>query len=541
MIPNTEENGITTLSIGTMKQCNDLKCPKTALTMARSTLADRVPRQPAFCSRWTPGLSHRLCCDVNRDEEIPFNINHLLNNADGDNVLWSYVDHYGNNDMDTQGPEEDEVGDDPYGFIALDGDQDALQNGFQGAFTFVHENDGTDKPILKRETLLREDPDILNSVFQHEESEHLIYCKRGREKDCEKVFIGGANDTIVTLPRHIGSGPFARIVHMKSVHPTALSKHHLEKRAATQHDSTVYSLKIDYAFHAIKRADSKVSLRVDYTNLMPYWDEMTGPESGVGTGIAKRHEKRWWGEFSEWLKKLTTVEFSDIGKFPITIQKKFLLYRYRKGCPRGTSVLRAGLDVTAETRFDMHARWAYYLSGSILPTLDVHKTYAYFGVEPMAEVILEMKGSATVSVQGKPVKIIDTLSWPGLAIKGIAAVGPTVDIYGQMEAGITLSGQLRAGARVQFPKYELYFPQDDDSEEFQQWNAPRQDAAEKMPGAVPILDARVTARVDVDFILEPHLNLGIRVGGSFAADVVDAQISGVMRNIINFHSLSPYI
>jgi len=29
-------------------------------------------------------------------------------------------------------------------------------------------------------------------------------------------------------------------------------------------------------------------------------------------------------------------------------------------------------------------------------------------------------------------KIIDTLGYPGLAIKGIAAVGPTLDVYGEV-------------------------------------------------------------------------------------------------------------
>lgn len=344
--------------LGSMQQCNDLRCPKTALTMARSTMPDRVPPEFAFCANWYPGLSHRLCCDVDRDEDMPFNPNLIWDKADGEDILWSYADHYGNNDADKQPADEDEVGDDPYGFVALEGDPRALQNGFQSAFTFVHENDGTDKPIIKRENLLKEDPDLLNSVFAHEESEHLIYCKRGREKDCEKVFFGGANDTIITLPRHIGSGPFARIVHMKPVHQNELPKHHLEKRSQSNHDSTVYTLKIDYAFDLIKRADSDVRIRVDYTNLMPYWDEMTGKQSGIGTGIARRHEKRWWGEFKDWLRKLTKVESSDMGKLPMAIRKKFLLYRYRKGCPRGTSILRAGLDVTAETKFDMNARWA---------------------------------------------------------------------------------------------------------------------------------------------------------------------------------------
>lgn len=84
----------------------------------------------------------------------------------------------------------------------MDGDEDALQGEFPSDFQFTHAEDGTGNPIKKRETLARDDPNLMDWVFEHEESHHLVYCRKGREDKCQRVFQGGAYDTIIGLPAH---------------------------------------------------------------------------------------------------------------------------------------------------------------------------------------------------------------------------------------------------------------------------------------------------------------------------------------------------
>lgn len=254
---------------------------------------------------------------------------------------------------------------------------------------------------------------------------------------------------------------------MEPVHDTELPEYHLKKRAAIGHESAVYKLVFDYDFAAIKRDDAKVNIRVDYTNLIPYWDEMTGEDSGAGSkrSLQSRHDKRWWGEFTDWLQKMSKVEASDEGKLPMSLHKRMLLYRKRASCARGNVKIKAGLDVILDAKFDMNARWAYYASGTIVP-LAVDNVYTYFEMEPVAEAVLEVAGNAEMEWQSDRLKIIDTLSYPGLAIKGIAAIGPTLDLYGQMKAKATIAGQLRAGAKITFPKTSMYFPQVDAAKDY---------------------------------------------------------------------------
>ncbi|KAL3483246.1 hypothetical protein BJX62DRAFT_245090 [Aspergillus germanicus] len=95
-------------------------------------------------------------------------------NPTKEDVFYCYTNNYGNNDRDSHGPQDTDVGDDPYGFIVLDGDDDALQVTFHQNFVFTHDNDGTDQLIQKREVLTRDDPNLMDWVFEHEESFHRI-------------------------------------------------------------------------------------------------------------------------------------------------------------------------------------------------------------------------------------------------------------------------------------------------------------------------------------------------------------------------------
>jgi hypothetical protein len=89
-------------------------------------------------------------------------------------------------------------------------------------------------------------------------------------------------------------------------------------------------------------------------------------------------------------------------------------------------------------------------------------------MEPVVEAVLEVSGNAEIEYRMKePIKIIDTLAYPGLAIKGIAAIGPTLDLFGEMRAKATIAGQIRAGAKITFPRYETYFPQVPEAKDYQ--------------------------------------------------------------------------
>ena len=66
----------------------------------------------------------------------------------------------------------------------------------------------------------------------------------------------------------------------------------------------------------------------------------------------------------------------------------------------------------------MNARYAYYMSGTIVPP-SIIDTYAYFGLEPDAYLGVRIHGNALLQWESDRRKLIDTLSYPGLSVKGI--------------------------------------------------------------------------------------------------------------------------
>ena len=102
-------------------------------------------------------------------------------------------------------------------------------------------------------------------------------------------------------------------------------------------------------------------------------------------------------------------------------------------CPGQT--FSAEMKMYLDADVEMEATYAYYFSGTIVPPA-VTGTYAFFSLEPSAYLGLRLTGNARLQATTGRKKLLDTISYPGLAIKGIAAVGPTLDLYGEVSLGL---------------------------------------------------------------------------------------------------------
>jgi len=303
-------------------------------------------------------------------------------------------------------------------------------------------------------------------------------------------------------------------------------------------------------------------MRVDYTNLQDYWDEITdeptkrslarrdqppasfdewrtrldrakdldrkrnvrtethhgkadfSPDAGTqmdryssSSGV----ERRWFGAFQAWLEKLNNVKAGDSGMLPMGFSKFFTLYSGRLSCTNDAGfTINAGLDITADFQLQMRTQYAYYFSGTIVPP-NIIDTYAFIGSHPRMTAGLTVAGDASLTYQSPRRKIIDTLSYPGLAIKGIAAVGPSLDLWGQIEGEVKMAGSMRVGASYTFKPMEMYMPNDDDTR--QRAKKELEEQQDDSEGLQPEFDANVEASVSFGVLITPEVNLGIKVGG----------------------------
>jgi chitinase len=79
----------------------------------------------------------------------------------------------------------------------------------------------------------------------------------------------------------------------------------------------------------------------------------------------------------------------------------------------------------------MDAMYAYYLSRTFIPP-SKPEAFAYFGMSLTAYLGLYIEGNARYQAMTGRKKIIDTFAYPGLAVKGITAIKPTLDVYSEV-------------------------------------------------------------------------------------------------------------
>ncbi|KAJ9481815.1 hypothetical protein VN97_g11646 [Penicillium thymicola] len=590
------EDGGTTL-YDPARACQPSQCKKTQTKLAE---AYEPPLNPHFvrcgdghctvgdkCSAYPilPEFDPQfyLCCDPPSEynEKWPVPPSWLWESAyddDDDDVAWSFAGNEGNNNEETSDETvEEDPSDHAYGFLMLDGPPESIDNAFGDSYMVARRSS---KMPNRRRSMITSNATVLESTFDHAEETIFVYCNYPKgSPECERIFRKGAEDTIIKLPDHVGEGPFARVVSMAQAPQSyQLPHHHVRARSLENNENEVYELNIDYNFHLIKRDDGPINMRIDYTNLLPYWDEITDsdpsakkrsfheklsqdewksliqgvkkrttstiPSVKVGAGstdMMERSEaglqKRWYGKFLDWLNRMNTVEAGNDGFLSMAFQKSFLLYRAVKGCTRRSLYAEMRMYLDADVQMD--ATYAYYLSGTIVP-LKVTDTYGYLGVEPSAYLGLRIEGSALLTYTSEWKKLIDTLAYPGLSIKGIATVGPSLDIFGRIRGSVTLNGQAKAGARVHFGRAELYFPQGEDgtkgATDYDKIKNIKSQRERPKTGLEPQFFASAQASANLAIDVSPNARIGIEVGPSVLGkgNLVNAQIIAFLNSTLDF-------
>ncbi|KAI3339955.1 hypothetical protein F4824DRAFT_498076 [Ustulina deusta] len=234
---------------------------------------------------------------------------------------------------------------------------------------------------------------------------------------------------------------------------------------------------------------------------------------------------------------MTTIEKSDLGVIPLGWSDRINLFNAQWGCPGQT--FSANLKMDLEAQIQMDATYAYYFQGQFIPPA-APEVYAYLGMEPSAYVGLHLVGNAMMQYTSGRKKLIDTLAYPGLAVKGIAAVGPTLDIYGEIRGKITIHGEASAGARLNFGKAEVYWPSDaTESQNAQQLLGLDSIAQKPEPDTIaPTFDAGVEINAQLDVIVTPEANIGIKIGGGslVSTTIMDAQLTGYVTGDLSFQA-----
>nr|WBV74231.1 putative chitinase [Pestalotiopsis kenyana] len=458
----------------------------------------------------------KLCCDPpDATTNFPVDPADLFEYPDEENTSYYYNVEETSNDEAT-----DDESEDPFALVMITGDTDAYDESLVDQWTFLDDDEEElSKRDLKGKPIKRDIFTKRDDVFKNVVETHRIRCsssilKNSSETACQSIFSGGARNTIVKMPSHVGAGPYARVISLEPIQSL--------KRDTTE---TTYELVTDYDLSAAAEEEmGDVNFRVDYTNLLEYWNDITDEPAD------KR--KRWFGDFSGWLKKMTTITSKEDGTLPLEYEDTIKLFHFQRYCPK--LGMTTTLDMDANIHVGLYAQYGYYFEGSILPNTELISAYGYFSVEPAAAILMTLRGEATVQTNSDTVDIISGIGFPGLSIKGLISIGPEFALTGSMDASLSVSGEINAGLSVGFDKTTVFFPNTEAASEDS--SEPGSEGDTAMSDYTPTydveasLDAALSAEGNLALHLTPEVKFGISVlGGTLMEGYVTAGVTNTVN------------
>ncbi|CAG8909431.1 unnamed protein product [Penicillium egyptiacum] len=210
---------------------------------------------------------------------------------------------------------------------------------------------------------------------------------------------------------------------------------------------------------------------------------------------------------------------SSVRVIELGLSRTISLFYAKWGCPGETYFSELSMDLEADLSID--TTYAYYLSATFIPLASRRHS-----------LILEWSLKLTLVIaqtQTERKKI-----YPRLAVKGIAAVRPILDMYGQIRGKTTLFGSLDTGARMSFGKAEVFWPQEDDMQEkFSNLLGLESKTESPAPGTVePVFHTGVAVDAQIDVLIIPQASIRIKIGGGkivAGKTLMDAQLSGYVK------------
>ncbi|KAL7651280.1 hypothetical protein ACMYSQ_011013 [Aspergillus niger] len=489
--------------------CND-SCPKDKVLITQRTgiYSRTIEGDDSLCSSGT----NKLCCDPpNGANSWPVDPADLFTYPDEDDVSYYYSVQETSNDDATNDDSTD-----PFAFVMIDGDTSAYDESLVDQWTFLTDEQELSKRDLKaykRSSIF----ESRNDTFENVVETYHIQCTNlfVNGSNCNSLFEGGASNTIVRMPKDLGAGPYARVISLVPLGSQSKSSN-IKARSTTQ----VYELTVDYDLAgASAEAKGDVNFRVDYTNLLEYWKEITDSPGS-------KTRKRWFGAYDDWLQKMTTIVKDEKGYLPLDYVDTIKLFHAHATCPKTN--IEATFDIDADIKLALRAQYGYYFEGAILPTPNLISAYGYFSIEPTAAILMTLRAEAVMQSNTSAVELFSA-GFPGLSVKGLISIGPELALTGQMQASLQVSGELNAGVSLSWARTEVYFPQDTAGKKASVAPADLHNDNDQVYSFEPTFDASLTAQGNLALSLTPEVKFGISVLGG---DLMSGYVTAGMTNTI---------
>ncbi|GMG36370.1 unnamed protein product [Aspergillus oryzae] len=281
-------------------------------------------------------------------------------------------------------------------------------------------------------------PDTHEEDFGVQQAKAVCVGGTDEENNCEDIFHGGVEGTVVRLPAHCGPDAYVRAVRFQRSSNFTLPGH-LRKRHPTAYK--VYDFHYDYDFHNLRRDGGEVYFHADLSNHPSFWDEIVKADHNSPVKRSAENwrqlDRRYWSESREdWLKRFNALLVKGHTGLEKHYEFNQCLVESRAVCGNGSAEVKASVYGEFNTTMD----FGMSLIGR-LRNFGFSEAYSYFNQEAFS-----MRMGAAFTARARMYfdsgwKSIGSFDQFGMNsyIKGIFTVNPYFKMDARLEADAYVS------------------------------------------------------------------------------------------------------
>ncbi|KAM0226645.1 hypothetical protein ACHAP5_012368, partial [Fusarium lateritium] len=184
----------------------------------------------------------------------------------------------------------------PFGFVLIAGPKDAVSS------------------MSKRDDSHIEVVDYSGITLSGSQSVRIFCSNDSDESNCDDMLEGGLEGTVLRMPDNCGPATYVIAQSLEVSEDQSLPGDLIKRKTENRE---VLDLIFHYDFKRVKRSDEKIYMRVDWSNIAGYWDEIVAasPDENSKPSLDPRHlgqrglDKRFFSDDSaEWSRTLINDE-----------------------------------------------------------------------------------------------------------------------------------------------------------------------------------------------------------------------------------------
>ncbi|KAF5671745.1 hypothetical protein FHETE_3958 [Fusarium heterosporum] len=372
-------------------QCDQSNCKNNDVQIQRSTKGDGSNhcgkgRSKSLCCNppndidpFTPTDLENLFPDVpSPDDQVKYDLQLLGELGSGLEVVPGNVgEHHDPNSG-------------AFGFVLIAGPKDSVSS--------FSKRDGSHIEIL-------DCPSITESGRQTAR----IFCSNDDlDSNCDDVLEGGIDGTVVRMPDGCGPGSYV-VAHSIMRSEDQRLPGHLVKRMPPGKE--VMDFEFSYDFGLIKRGADDIYLRIDYSNMPGYWEEIVDRPGYVSKrSLHPRHlsqrdllDKRFFSDNSQdWADAFNSIRLTSVhtrykdSKDAVIVSKSLdKSLSAHLECKVGTS---GYLDIRATTEYDVKSKIGVTMIGKLRP-FNIEQAYGFVDVQYEIDSSVKVKGNLGIDTE----------------------------------------------------------------------------------------------------------------------------------------------